>query len=577
MSTAHRGLSWDENERRGKSTALFVSLALVLSLLATGFAPVPAVASGDVDVIVQETNPVSTAAETLVERLGGTVRDHIALIGGFTATIPASTLDLLAADSSVSAAIPDSTVNLLSTKFGETSYAAAFDGSMQHVLRSLGVESFWGSGYTGAGVGVALIDSGVIPVEGLTSANSNSAQVVNGPDLSFESQSSTYRYLDTYGHGTHMAGIIAGRDSMSSANPKVVDDRYFTGVAPNARILNVKVAAYDGAVDVSQVIAAIDWVVRHRNDNGLNIRVLNLSFGTNSSQSYTIDPLAFAVEQAWKAGIVVVVAAGNDGNGTPLRDPASDPFVIAVGASDTKGTLTQTDDVVAGFSNCTSKGRTVDLLAPGVSIVSLRNPGSYADTNYPQAAVGDRFFKGTGTSQSTAVVSGAAALVLSKYPSASPDQVKALLKNTATGYSVKGPLAACYGSGQLNLTAAAGSNLPKIGRTSDQTWAQSTGTGSLEASRGTDHLEQNGVVLSGEKDIFGKAFNSATWAPLAAQGTSWSGGVWNGTSWSGTSWSGTSWSGTSWSGTSWSGTSWSGTSWSGTSWSGTSWTGGSWG
>ena len=127
---------------------------------------------------------------------------------------------------------------------------------------------------------------------------------MNGPDLSLESQNPSLQYLDTNGHGTFMAGIIGGNDGQPGG---------YRGVAPDSRILSVKVGDADGGVDVSQVIAAIDWVVQHRHDNGMNIRVINLSYGTNSLQPYTVDPLAYAVEQAWKAGIVVVAAAGNTG------------------------------------------------------------------------------------------------------------------------------------------------------------------------------------------------------------------------------------------------------------------------
>ena len=157
----------------------------------------------------------------------------------------------------------------------------------------------WSRGFDGTGIDVALIDSGIAPVQGLA----DPAKVVNGPDLSFESQSSYYRYLDTFGHGTHMGGIIVGNDGTSSG---------FKGVAPGARLVNLKVATREGAADVTQVIAAIDWVVQHRQD-GMNIRVLNLSFGTDGIQDRMIDPLAHAVESAWRNGIVVVVAGGNGG------------------------------------------------------------------------------------------------------------------------------------------------------------------------------------------------------------------------------------------------------------------------
>jgi serine protease AprX len=469
---------------------------------------------------------------------------------------------------------------------GNLVYTESYPGSLyQIVTNQVNADDVWKAGFTGAGVDVALIDTGVVPVNGLTYPG----KVVNGPDLSFESQDPDLRYLDTYGHGTHMAGIIAGRDD--SASTIAPDKAKFLGVAPGARIVNLKVADYQGSVDVSQVIAAVDWVTQNRTSNGMNIRVLNLSFGTDSLQPYLIDPLAYAVEQAWKAGIVVVVAAGNDGNGAPLRNPALDPYVIAVGASHANTSTPVGDDAVAAFSNCTATGRSVDVLAPGKSIVSLRNPGSYADATYPQARVSDRFFLGSGTSQAAAVVSGAAALLVQQRPTATPDQIKQLLKATAT--TLQGAAAECQGAGVIDVNAARRASTPK---NATQSYGWSLGKGLLEGSRGSMHLSHDGVVLQGEQDIFGKpwtpwctyagctttkwtapgTWNGSTWTGAGWSGTSWSGTSWSGTSWSGTSWSGTSWSGISWSGMSWSGTSWSGTSWSGTSWSGTSWSGMSW-
>ena len=198
-----------------------------------------------------------------------------------------------------------------------------YSGSMYWVTNEItGASTYWSDGHTGAGIDVALIDSGVVAVNGLTYPG----KVINGPDLSFESQVDNLRYLDTFGHGTHIAGIIAGRDD-GITDLQRGNESSFIGMAPDARLVNIKVADSQGAVDVSQVIAAIDWVVQHRNDNGMNIRVLNLSYGTDGLQDYQVDPLTHAVERAWKAGIVVVVASGNDGNATPLRNPAYDPFV----------------------------------------------------------------------------------------------------------------------------------------------------------------------------------------------------------------------------------------------------------
>jgi serine protease AprX len=455
-----------------------------------------------------------------------------------------------------------------------SSYDAAGDmNSMFNTTQYTGAQAWWSAGYTGAGVDVAVIDTGVSPVDGL----SGSGKLIYGPDLSFESQSEALRNLDTNGHGTFMAGIIAGRGNGAVAGSYAGDSANFLGVAPDARILSVKVGVADGGVDVSQVIAAVDWVVQHRTDNGMNIRVLNLSYGTDSLQPYQIDPLAFAVEQAWRAGIFVVAPTGNAGyafkTGT-LTDPASDPKIFAVGASDSMGTATQADDLVATFSSTGSNSRTPDVVAPGAHLVSLRVPGSYIDENYGSTGVvSSTLFRGSGTSEAAAFISGAAALAIQQRPTITPSALKRLFQFNTRG--LNGFSSLKQGAGEVDLAKmldAPTYSVPVQWKTIE--W--STGIGSLELSRGTDHLTHDGVVLSGSIDIFGHHFDSAGMAVLEAAGNSWSGGVWNGNSWSGNSWSGNSWSGNSWSGNSWSGNSWSGNSWSGNSWSGNSWSGNSW-
>ena len=439
-----------------------------------------------------------------------------------------------------------------------------YDGSattMREVRAAIGADAVRARGYTGAGVGIALVDTGVVPVPGLTSGN-----VTNGADLSFESQAPSLRYLDTFGHGTHMAGIIAGRTPGG-----LLDLDKFQGVAPDAKLTSLKMAASDGAVDVSQIIAAVDWVVEHRNDDPRNpIRVLNLSYGTDGIQDYEVDPLTHAVENAWRAGIVVVASAGNDGwHDRKLNNPAYDPFVIAVGSADTRGTSTAVDDVVPGFSNRGDATRRVDVTAPGRSIVSLRSSGSYLDSAHAGARVGDGLFKGSGTSQSAAVVSGAVALLLQQRPDLTPDQVKALLRSTASQMPLAD--AAGRGAGEINLVSAFAAATPRA----VQTFVPSRGTGSLEAARGTSHVADGGVELTGEKDVLG-AWSAARWAKASASGTSWVGGKWNGRDWTNTCWCGSSWAGPAWEGRSWAGRSWAGNDWAGRSWAGRSWAGRSW-
>jgi len=460
-------------------------------------------------------------------------------------------------------------------------------GSLFNTTKLVGAQRAWSLGATGKGVGVALIDTGVAPVQGLN----GSGKVVNGPDLSFDSQVSQLTYNDEYGHGTHLAGIIGGNDLMnpvgavssdasvstssvsSTVNKYTGNTNAFIGVAPDSRIVNMKVGDENGVTDVSQVIAAIDWVVQHASDPKLNIKVINLSYGTMSGQAYTMDPLAYAAEVAWQHGIVVVTAAGNQGSSSNgLTDPAYDPYVIAVGAADTQGTLNKALHTVASFSSVGDGTRNPDLIAPGVHVESLRDPGSNIDQMFgATATVGTRFFLGSGTSQATAVVSGAVADYLSLNSWASPSQVKAALTQSAT--QLPNEPSTAQGAGELNVAAAINSG---SSGSSKQRFAQSTGTGTLEATRGNLHITANGVTLTGEQDIMGAAWSSASMAAAEGNLTAWNGGTFNGAGWSGAGWSGAGWSGAGWSGAGWSGAGWSGAGWSGSTWNGAGWSGAGW-
>ena len=468
------------------------------------------------------------------------------------------------------AALSVATLGLSVTNTGTASAQTTYDAttdrySMAAATTFSGASLWWTAGFTGRGVDVAVIDSGVSPVPGL----SGPGKIINGPDLSLESQAPNLRNLDTFGHGTFMAGLIAGKDDALTAPYALAPATAYRGMAPDARIVSLKVATADGGTDVSQVIAAIDWVVAHKNDNGMNIRVLNLSYGTNSLQSADADPLSFAVEQAWRKGIVVVAAAGNTGyqrgKGAPgLANPAYNPTIIAAGGYDSLGTATPNDDVI-GSSSASSNGggakcKNPDFVAIGSHLQGLRLPNGYIDANNSGGRLGTRYFRGSGTSQAAAITSGAIALILQKYPTLTPDQVKRFITDNAK--KVPGADSQGQGAGEIDLTVMA----TKTPVAFSQNFAPAKGGGTLEDARGSDHLTRDGVVLTGEKDIFGRPVDTKALALAQAAGTSWSGGIWNGSSWSGNSWSGNSWSGNSWSGNSWSGSSWSGNSWSGGTW-----------
>jgi serine protease AprX len=551
----------------GLSVAMLAAFGAATGTASAAVAPTATVrtsaapATGPTARYVIRANPKqgpALAAE--LRRLGVHVDATIGLIDAVVAPLPTSLATALASDPLVAEVTPDGPVQLESGAYDSKSDP----NSIFNAADLVGAHDAWGNGYTGQGVDVALIDSGVTPVEGLA----DPSQVVNGPDLSFESQLANTQHLDTFGHGTFMAGLIAGRDP--GVDARATDSTDYQGMAPDARIVSVKVADAQGRSDVSQVIAGIDWVVQHAHDPGMNIRVLNLSFGTDSKQSYLMDPLAYAAEVAWRKGIVVVVSAGNSGS-TALADPAMDPFVIAVGALDTNGTLTARDDKVASFSAKGTSARHPDVIAPGVHVQGLRVPGSFIDTQFGSTGrLGTRFFRGNGTSEAAAITSGVVALVLSHQPNLTPDQVKHLLMSTARKTAVTSP---GQGSGLVNAARAAVA-LP--GATVQQKFSAAKGTGSLQGSRGSNALTLGGVALTGEQDIFGKPVVTSRLAAQESAMTAWTGGSWNGSVWTGASWDGINWAGASWDGASWDGASWDGASWDGATWDGASWDGASW-
>ena len=437
-------------------------------------------------------------------------------------------------------------------------------GSLWQIKEIVEANKMHRAGFTGKGVGVALIDTGVTEVRGLDTGN-----VYHGPDLSFDSQDPELTYKDAYGHGTHLASIIAGRDAVGTPSSYTSQSKFY-GVAPDANLLSVKVGAHDGAVDVSQVIAAVDWVVAHRKDNGLNIKVIALAYGTDSVQSSRIDPLVYAVEQAWKAGITVVVAGGNDGRDTKrLANPARSPFVLAVGVAETQGTLDSSDDSVPEWATRGNPDRHIDVVAPGVSVVAARVPNGYADERNPTARVGARFAKASGTSQAAAVVAGEAALLIQSSPRLTPDQVKHRLRAGAVW--LPSTEAKYQGRGMTKVDASR-----SMGNGVKQSGVWGNGTGSLEDARGSSHVYDGVSELRGEIDIFGRAWDPVAWTRASAAQTAWSGGNWRGWTWSGNGWNARTWRGTTWTSGTWSARTWRDSEWSARTWRDGSWTSDGW-
>jgi serine protease AprX len=425
------------------------------------------------------------------------------------------------------AAVPAGAVETMAAKaddrqivfssFGDSGYSAPGQvGSMYNTTRLAGAPAYWMSGNKGRGIGVALIDTGVEPGPYLPAD-----RVVAGPDFSGEGDS----LVDHVGHGTHMAGIIAGSDPSRS----LWDPEGFNGMAPEAFIVSVKVADSHGRTDAARVIAAIDWVTQTH--DALGVRIINLSLGATPLTDYRDDPIVAAVERAWDAGLVVVAAAGNHGDEF-VASPAYDPRVIAVGATDTKGTLSARDDIPAAFSSVGDVRRAnVTVFAPGRSVQSILAAGATLEGSV--SGIGADFVAGSGTSQAAAVVSGAVALELSRR-SATPGQIKTLFSSTADRFTMGWSRA--HGAGRLSLIHARFTRLTLV--SDNGVRADDYGNPMIIVS----------VLTNGRYQV-----TVAPWTSVSDGST-----YFNGVSWSGVSWSGVSWSGVSWSGVSWSGISWSG-------------------
>jgi serine protease AprX len=573
-----KGLSW------GRASARFGAVVLSTGLLVGLVGPVAvsgaetthaSAASAKVDpgigrapghkvsVIVQAWPGQVGEATAALNARGAKVGVSLPVIDGFQATIDSRALAAVAASPAIKAITANRQGNYsqvsadASAASSGAAAASSSSASASEFVSSTGAAEAWSTGNLGAGVGVAVIDTGISNMTDLK------GRIAWGPDLSGEAT-----MVDSYGHGTVVAGLIGGSGTDSVGN----DGGAYTGVAPGANLIAVKTSGRNGVADVSTILQAMTWVAAYQVQ--FNIRVVNLSWGTPSTQSPSIDPLDYAVERLWNSGMVVVVAAGNAGPvAGSITKPGDDPMVLTVGAYDDH----TSPGTIPAWS---SRGPTAsglakpDLVAPGRTLIASRSYGSNVEANNPDALIPPSYITGSGTSEATAVTSGLAALLVAAHPGYSPDQVKAALTHTAA--PIKGYGAAAQGAGRVQLGEALAAN------PGPATWQTSaaTGLGSIEASRaGNDVIAScNGVamVITGEIDVRCQAWNPASWSGSSWSGSSWSGSSWSGSSWSGSSWSGSSWSGSSWSGSSWSGSSWSGSSWSGSSWSGSSWSGSSW-
>jgi serine protease AprX len=493
---------------------------------------------------------IEKAAKSVTTQ-GGSVKHALSIVGAVSARLKGVQILKLTRDGDVDYVVKDQRLRALFDP-AQGSAAARTPGILE-----VNAPQVWSQlGVTGQGVGVAIVDSGVYPHPDLA------GRIVASIDFTAASPTvSSTSTGDPGGHGTHVAGLVAGDGTASGGA--------YTGVAPRANIVNVRVIDASGGSNVSTIMRGLQWVLANRST--YNIKVVNLSLGATPMGSYKSDLMATAAEVLNFAGVTVVVSAGNTGPlaGT-VTTPGTDPYVITVGALDDSGTSLLLDDLMAVFS---SRGRTVfdnlskpDVVAPGRRMVSLRSPGSVLDTLFPDrqvtatGALTPDYYRLSGTSMAAPVVAGVIALMVERNPSLSPAQIKKRLKTTATALTFG--TAFDRGAGLVNAYKAASS---------------------VDVSRefAPDRVS-DAFAKDMKKFIQGQPF---VWRDLTyhggvdSAGTSWEGVTWENVRWDSVTWENVTWEGFTWEGISWEGVTWETVTWQSTdqqSTSAQSGTGASW-
>ncbi len=471
-----------------------------------------------------------------VKRSDGKVGRGLSIVGGASAMLRGDKILALANDPDVDYISSDEVVTATFDPVDGAALASSpgiLEVGAPEVWRQLGV--------TGKGIGVAILDSGIAPHPDLAGRIVASVDFTHGG-------ATLVPPADPGGHGTHVAGLVAGDGAASGGA--------YAGVAPGANLIDVRVIGASGSTSVSRLIAGMQWVLAHRAE--YNIRVVNLSAGGAATTSYRDDPLATAAEVLVFAGITVVVSAGNEGpKAMTITSPGTDPYVITVGGIDDNGTPTTGDDALASWS---SRGVTPidglakpDLVAPGRKVVSLRSPGSTLDQELPDRVVAGldplapAYFRLSGTSMAAPVVAGVVALVLERSPALTPAQVKGRLRGTATALPFGSP--ETTGSGLVDAPAAVAA--------SDQT--ADAGADPVSAGFGSETypllygqpLVWRDLTFNGGVDSSGVPWSAVSWSNLVWDAVTWQNIDWSSFNWSAVNWQDISWEGITWEDISW--------------------------
>jgi len=475
-----------------------------------------------------------------IQQGGGRAKHALGIVGGASGSIKGTPLLALTNSKLVDYVFSDDPIRVSFDPIAGAAKATATQATAINATR------VWSElGVTGRGIGVAVLDSGIAAHPDLGS------RIVAAVDFTTPCAVtpcpapavSLVPLGDPGGHGTHVAGLIAG-DGTSSGGAT-------TGVAPNANVVDVRVISASGNSNTSTVLRGLSWVLANRST--YNIRVVNMSLGRAPTTSYKLDPLATAVEVLTFAGISVVVSAGNSGPlaGT-ITSPATDPYVISVGAVDDAGTAAGADDSIATFS---SRGRTLfddlvkpDLAAPGRKLVSLRSAGSTLDTLYPDrrvtatAAADAAYFRLSGTSMAAPVVAGTIALMLERNSTLSPSQIKKRLRSTAV--AVPGATAFDQGAGMIDARAAVGS-IDASKEYSSSRVSDAFAKDMRKFVQGQP-ISWKSLTFNGGVDSMNITWENITWLNITWENITWENITWENFTWANITWENITWENITW-------------------------------
>ena len=494
-------------------------LLLAVLLATTAAAPVHAATPVATHIVQLEPGVSPADGAALVRSAGGRVTGKLPIINGLAVRLPVSGVKAVQRDGRVKALTANARVAPQSTDIDPSSLATAYSASVQ-------ATKVWGSA-TGRGVGVAVIDTGIAGGLADFKGDDGRSRVIASAVVNPAATTAK----DTFGHGTHVAGILAGDGTRRTDSLR----GQYVGIAPEANLISIKAADDAGRATVLDIIYGLQFAVDHRAK--YNIRVVNLSLESTTPNSYKTDPLDAAVESAWLKGLVVVAAAGNRGTDADAVQyaPGNDPYVISVGALDDQMSQADGDDSRATWS---SRGITQDgfskpeIHAPGARIVSTLAPGSAFASLCPTCIVDLEMIRAGGTSMAAPMVSGAAALLLQKYPNLTPNQVKGVLIGSSRLVNNRFPAVDVYSA----IKSVAAGNVPV-------------------ANQG---LTPNPLVsgTTGDIDYTRSSWSRSSWSTAdSSLGLDFTRSSWSRSSWSSTDSSGIETSRSSWSRSSWS-TSW---------------------